>query len=109
MEQPMRATWSLAALATALLLAAPAQAAFAPLTGQQVLEQFNLVALHGGTSGTHVHGRGWIGGNFVGTSGAEFANDSPVPVSNYAALTVVGSASTVSVNNNGSAAVGVVT
>jgi choice-of-anchor A domain-containing protein len=90
-------------------MAAPAHAVFAPLTGQQVLEQFNLVALHGGTSGTHVHGRGWIGGDFVGTSGAEFANDSPIPVSNYAALTVLGAASTVSVNNNGSAAVGIVT
>lgn len=105
----MRAAWSFAALALALLLATPAQAAFSSLTGQQVLEQFNLVALHGGTSSTHVHGRGWIGGNFVGSSGAEFANDSPIPVSNYAALTVMGSASNVSVNNNGSAAVGVVT
>jgi choice-of-anchor A domain-containing protein len=105
----MRASWSLAALATALLLAAPAQAAFAPLTGQQVLQQFNLVSLHGGTSSTHVHGRGWIGGDFVGGGGAEFANDSPIPVSNYAALTVIGSASTAGVNNNGSAAVGVVT
>lgn len=104
----MRASWSLAALAAALLVAAPAQAAFAPLTGQQVLEQFNLVALHGGTSSTHVHGRGWIGGNFVGGGGAEFANDSPIPVSNYAALTVMGSASNVTVNNNGSAAVGIV-
>jgi len=105
----MRASWSLAALATALLLAAPARAAFAPLTGQQVLQQFNLVSLHGGTSSTHVHGRGWIGGDFVGGGGAEFANDSPIPVSNYAALTVLGSASSVNVNNNGSAAVGVVT
>lgn len=105
----MRASWFLAAVVSALSLASPAQAAFSPLTGQQVLEQFNLVALHGGTSGTHVHGRGWMGGNFVGTSGAEFANDSPIPVSNYAALTVMGTASTVSVNNNGSAAVGIVT
>ncbi|MBL8277158.1 MAG: choice-of-anchor A family protein [Pelomonas sp.] len=105
----MRASWILAAVVSAFTLAGPAQAAFSPLTGQQVLEQFNLVALHGGTSGTHVHGRGWMGGNFVGTSGAEFANDSPIPVSNYAALTVMGTASTVSVNNNGSAAVGVVT
>lgn len=105
----MRLSASLAALVSGLLLCSGAQAAFAPLTGQQVLEQFNLVALRGGTSSTHVHGRGWIGGNFVGSGGAEFANDSPIPVSNYAALTVFGSASNVSVNNNGSAAVGVVT
>ena len=104
----MRITASLAALVSGLLFCGGAQAAFASLTGQQVLEQFNLVALHGGTSGTHVHGRGWMGGNFVGISGAEFANDSPIPVSNYAALTVIGSATTVSVNNNGGAAVGVV-
>jgi choice-of-anchor A domain-containing protein len=105
----MRPLLPLAVLATGLFLSAGAQAAFAPLTGQQVLEQFNLVALRGGSSGTHVHGRGWIGGNFVGSGGAEFANDSPIPVSNYAALTVLGTASNVSVNNNGSAAVGIVT
>lgn len=92
-----------------MFVSGAAQAAFAPLTGQQVLQQFNLVALDGGSSSTHVHGRGWVGGNFVGTGGAEFANDSPIPVSNYAALTVMGSASNVSVNNNGSAAVGVFT
>jgi choice-of-anchor A domain-containing protein len=105
----MRFPAPFAALVSCLLLCGSAQAAFAPLTGQQVLEQFNLVALRGGSSGTHVHGRGWMGGNFVGSGGAEFANDSPIPVSNYAALTVLGSASNVSVNNNGSAAVGVVT
>jgi choice-of-anchor A domain-containing protein len=104
----MRLLAPLAALVSGLLFSAAAQAAFSPLTGQQVLQQFNLVALNGGTSGTHVHGRGWVGGNFVGTGGAEFANDSPIPVSNYAALTVLGSASNVTVNNNGSAAVGVV-
>ncbi|HEV6965644.1 collagen-binding domain-containing protein [Roseateles sp.] len=92
----------------ALLFCGAAHAGFAPLNGQQVLQQFNLVALSGGSSSTHVHGRGWIGGNFVGSSGAEFANDSPIPVSNYAALTVMGSAGNVTVNNNGSAAVGVV-
>jgi choice-of-anchor A domain-containing protein len=100
---------SLPALVCGFTFCASAQAAFAPLTGQQVLEQFNLVSLSGGSSSTHVHGRGWIGGNFVGGGGAEFANDSPIPVSNYAALTVQGSASNVTVNNNGSAAVGVVT
>ncbi|MFG6430164.1 collagen-binding domain-containing protein [Roseateles sp. LYH14W] len=105
----MRLSAPLAALVSGLLFSGAVQAAFAPLTGQQVLQQFNLVALHGGSSSTHVHGRGWMGGNFVGSSGAEFANDSPIPVSNYAALTVFGSASNVSVNNNGSAAVGVVT
>lgn len=105
----MRLYAPLAALASCLLFSGAAQAAFAPLTGQQVLQQFNLVALHGGTSSTHVHGRGWIGGNFAGGGGAEFANDSPIPVSNYAALTVIGSASTAAVNNNGSAAVGIVT
>ncbi|KQV50773.1 hypothetical protein ASC95_15615 [Pelomonas sp. Root1217] len=105
----MRPSAPLAAFVSGLLLCGAAHAGFAPLTGQQVLQQFNLVALHGGSSSTHVHGRGWIGGNFVGGSGAEFANDSPIPVSNYAALTVIGSASNVSVNNNGSAAVGVVT
>lgn len=104
----MRLSASLAAFVPALLLSSAAQAAFAPLTGQQVLQEFNLVALSGGSSGTHVHGRGWIGGNFVGTGGAEFANDSPIPVSNYAALTVMGSASNLTINNNGSAAVGVV-
>lgn len=104
----MRLVKPFAALLSGLVLCGGAQAAFAPLTGQQVLEQFNLVALHGGTSGTHVHGRGWMGGNFVGTGGAEFANDSPIPVSNYAALTVMGNAGPVSVNNNGSAAVGIV-
>ncbi|HEY0956640.1 MAG TPA: choice-of-anchor A family protein, partial [Roseateles sp.] len=104
----MRLPALLAALVSGLLLCSGAQAAFAPLNGQQVLEQFNLVALRGGTSSTHVHGRGWVGGNYVGSGGAEFANKSPVPVSNYAALTVIGTASNVSVNNNNSVAVGVV-
>lgn len=104
----MRFSAPLVAVLCGLVFCTSAEAAFSPLTGQQVLQQFNLVALSGGTSGTHVHGRGWIGGNFVGSGGAEFANDSPIPVSNYAALTVLGSASNVTVNNNGSAAVGVV-
>ena len=54
--------------------------------------------------------QGWIGGNFVANSGAEFANDTPIPTSNYAALTVTGSltGTQVTVNNNGSAAVGLV-
>jgi choice-of-anchor A domain-containing protein len=104
----MRLFFPFTALVAGLALSGAAQAAFAPLTGQQVLQQFNLVALQGGTSSTHVHGRGWIGGNFVGGGGAEFANDSPIPVSNYAALTVIGSASNLNVNNNGSVAVGVV-
>ncbi|MFO1225467.1 choice-of-anchor A family protein [Roseateles sp.] len=100
----------LASFVATLALSPLAWAGFSPLSGQEVLQQFNLVALSGGTSATHVHGRGWIGGNFVANSGAEFANDTPIPTSNYAALTVTGSltGTQVTVNNNGSAAVGLV-
>lgn len=100
----------LASFVATLALSPLAWAGFSPLSGQEVLQQFNLVAMSGGTSATHVHGRGWIGGNFVANSGAEFANDSPIPTSNYAALTVTGSVSgsQLTVNNNGSAAVGLV-
>ena len=79
-----------------------------PLSGQEVLQQFNLVALSGGTSATHVYRPGLDRGNFVANPGAEFANDTPIPTSNYAALTVTGSltGTQVTVNNNGSAAVG---
>lgn len=98
-------------LITLFGLVSPAFAGFAPLTGQQVLQQFNLVALGNASSGTHVHGRAYVGGTLTGSSGnLDFALEA-LPVSNYAALTVGGSANLNGgkVLNNGGSSVGIVT
>ncbi|HLO95077.1 MAG TPA: choice-of-anchor A family protein [Burkholderiaceae bacterium] len=106
-----RSTASLLALsATLLAWSAPASAGFAPLSGQQVLQQFNVVALGNASSGTHVHGRAYVGGALTAQNGnLEFALD-PLPASNYAALTVGGNADLKGgkVLNNGGSSVGVV-
>lgn len=94
-------TWSRRlAGAAALLCSLGAQAGFAPLTGQQVLQQFNLVVLGDATTNAHVHGRAYVGGNLSGSSLVDVAMDAPLPPSNYAALTVMGHASGAKVLNN---------
>lgn len=84
--------------AAMVVLGADAQAGFSALTGQQVLEQFNLVVLSDAATNSHVDGRSYIGGNLTG-SGAVAAMKSPLPNSNYAALTARGNASGVTVVN----------
>lgn len=70
-----------------------------PLSAQQILEQFNLVALGDVTTASHVHGRSYVGGSL---SGGEYAN-SPgyIGASDYAGLTVAGSANKVTANGGG--------
>lgn len=69
------------------------------LSAQQILEQFNLVALGSVKSSSHVDGRSYIGGS---VSGGDYAQH-PENMANsaYAGLTVAGAASNLHVNSNG--------
>lgn len=71
----------------------------APLSAQQVLEQFNLVALGSVSSTSDVDGRAYIGGSVSG--GGYATQTAKLASSAYAGLTVAGSADRVYVNNNG--------
>jgi hypothetical protein len=84
--------------AIVLAAAVPAIAMAAPLTAQEVMQQFNLVVLGDVTSTSDVEGRSFIGGNLQGP--ATFASRT-LPASTYAGLTVLGNASQINVNNNG--------
>jgi choice-of-anchor A domain-containing protein len=77
--------------AAVLALASPAHAAATtPLTGLQVLQQFNQVSLGNAQSSSETIGRAWVGGN---VNGGQYAMSATLPTSNYAGLTVIGSAS----------------
>jgi choice-of-anchor A domain-containing protein len=86
-------------LAAAVFLPLNAKTARAALSGQEILNQFNLVVLGSATSTSHVDGRSYIGGSLAGGDYVQHVNDTPA--SNYAGLTVAGSASNVKVNNLG--------
>jgi choice-of-anchor A domain-containing protein len=98
---------SLLLVLASLLAASQAHAGYAPLSGQQVLQQFNLVTVSNATMASHVDGRAYVGGTLTG-SGAVVAMNGPLPTSNYAALTVGASATGVTVNNNNPVSVGAV-
>lgn len=86
-------------LSLGLAVALPfAQVEAAPLTIGQVLNQFNLVVLGDSTSGSHVDGRTFIGGNVTGGDYAQQGTP-PVPVSAYAGLTVLGNANQINQAN----------
>jgi len=87
-----------AAQTIVLAATAPAIAMAAPLTAQEVMQQFNLVVLGDATSTSDVEGRSFISGNLQGP--ATFASRT-LPASTYAGLTVLGNASQINVNNNG--------
>lgn len=88
----------LIAAATVLLCSATAQAA--PLLASEVLTQFNAVVLGNVKSySQHVDGRSYVGGSVDGGDYAQHPND--MAASNYAGLTVRGSATNVKVNSNG--------
>lgn len=90
---------------TALALFAATSAMAAPLTAQDILTQFNLVALGSVVSASqHVDGRSYVGGNLTG--GVYAMHPSNISVSNYAGLTVVGSARNVQVSSNGATILG---
>ena len=85
----------------------------ASLSAQQVLEQFNLVALDDVNSTNvgqqHVDGRSYIGGNLTGSvspwggdpQAVYAAKHEAMSASSYAGLTVRGSVSNIQANNNG--------
>jgi len=74
------------AVAVAALISSSAYAA--PLTAQQMLQQFNVVVTGDVNSTSHVDGRSYVGGNVVGGDYVQHVNDTPV--SAYAGLTVGG-------------------
>lgn len=105
---PARVLRSLS-LASALVLAhGIAGANAAALTGEQVLEQFNLVVFGNMQGGHDVEGRALIGGNLTGNSSTFFKNGNTAPASDYKALSVGGNITggPTNVNNGGSVAVG---
>ena len=89
---------TLAWLVSLGLIASPALAD--PLTGAQVLNQFNLVTIGNTLSNSqHVDGRSFIGGSLSGGVFDQHAADTPA--SSYAGLTVLGNAQNVIVDNFG--------
>jgi len=94
----VRRSLSLAALCA--LATQPALAALtAPLTAQEILQQFNLVVLDDASSSSHVDGRSYVGGNVTGGDYALHPSDTPA--SAYAGLTVGGNAGGIKVNSLG--------
>ena len=63
----------------------------APLTNQQIFEQFNLVVFNNSNSSSHVDGRSFIGGNLSG--GDYVQHPGAVAPSSYTGLTILGNAS----------------
>jgi choice-of-anchor A domain-containing protein len=96
--------WRLAALLPLLLLAAPSQAA--PMTGADILAQFNAVIRGNFASRSDVEGRTVVGGNV--TQGATFFNNPGAAApSSSPALTVYGTVGqgNLNLNNGGGAAI----
>ena len=86
-------------IAAATLLAGSAHAA--SLTAAQVLQQFNVVALDGFQTSSHVDGRSYVGGNLSGNGAVLSMHPNQLPASSYAGLTVAGSVSGVQVTDGG--------
>lgn len=97
----LRASRFLPLLASCTLGFAAGPVFAAPLTAQQTLNQFNLITLGNTTSSSHVDGRSFIGGNLTGYGANFVQNASGTPASDYAGLTVGGSASGAMVNGLG--------
>ncbi|MFY7864101.1 choice-of-anchor A family protein [Roseateles sp.] len=93
-----------ASFVTLTALAPPASAA-APLSAQQILTQFNLVTLGNATSNNQqVDGRSFIGGSLNG--GVFGTRPGAMGASDYAGLTVMGSANGMQVNGQGAVIMG---
>jgi len=96
-------------LASALVLGyGIAGANAAALTGEQVLEQFNLVVFGNMQGGHDVEGRALVGGNLTGNSTSFFTKGNQAPASDYKALSVGGNITggPTNMNNGGSLVVG---
>lgn len=91
---------SVAVLPIFTLALTDALAATTPLTGAEALSQFNLITLGNVNSNSHVDGRAWIGGSVNGGDYVQHVGSTPG--SDYAGLTVMGSANNVHVNGLGS-------
>ncbi len=102
-------TLRLGAASFALALGFAAQPVHAAaLTGEQVLQQFNLVVFGNMSGGHEVEGRALIEGNLTGNSTSFFTRGNAAPKSEYNAVTIGGNLSggPTNVNNGGSIGVG---
>lgn len=97
-----------ASLASTFVVLGLSGASAAALTGEQVLQQFNLVVFGNMSGGHDVEGRALIEGNLTGNSTSFFTRGGAAPKSDYNALTVGGNLSggPTNMNNGGSLAVG---
>lgn len=93
-------------LAALGLLACAWGAQAAPLTAQQVFQQFNLVTLSSASTTSHVDGRAYIGGELKGQNAVFGMHPETMPASSYSALTVAGKTSGVQVTAGGLTALG---
>lgn len=94
-------------LALSLVLGTlPARAT--PLSGDEILKQFNLVVFGNLDSTSEVEGRTYVGGNLTGSSSTYFTRGPQVAPSDYEALTVGGNVTggDKNLNNGGSAVIG---
>lgn len=93
--------------ATGILLTATPSFAV-PLTGEEILNQFNLVVFGDLGSTSVVEGRTYVGGDLSGPASSYFTRGNEAPASDQAALIVGGDAAggPFDVNNGGSAVVG---
>ncbi len=94
----VRARWRhrLLGLALAACGLAAQAGTFAPLTGQQVLQQFNLVVLGSGSTSSDVEGRIYVQGDFSSGNLVQRL----LPASNYAAVTTGGNLTASTIDNN---------
>lgn len=80
--------FALGAVAAAAMFAANVQAA--PLTVQEIFEQFNVVTLGNMKTTSHVDGRTYVAGALDGQNAVLGMHPQDMPKSDYAALTVMG-------------------
>lgn len=97
-----------AAVAGGVFLATAGGASAAPITGDALMQQFNLIVLGDLDSTSEVEGRTYVGGNLHGSSSTYYTRGNQAPASNYGAVTVGGNITGgyKNINGGGNVAVG---
>ncbi|ROO27400.1 glycosyltransferase family 1 [Salinisphaera orenii MK-B5] len=97
-----------AAVAGGVFLATAGGASAAPITGDALMQQFNLIVLGDLDSTSEVEGRTYVGGNLGGSSSTYYTRGSQAPASSYDAVTVGGNITGgyKNINGGGNVAVG---
>jgi len=104
----MRLHLSALLAASVISLAYAGSVAAVPITGGDIMSQFNLVVLGDLESYSHVDGRTYVGGNLTGGTADFFQHGNNAAVSDYAALVVGGNVTgnIKHVNSSGNAVIG---